>query len=313
MNLESKFEDIEKIFFDQMESEPSEPLVHYTSSTALREILMKRELWFSDSEYMNDKSEGQYVYNIVRDALSEFDADFADEIKNQLFIQDISTIEFANQNISTNQRKLYSKYTRPKDRIFICCFSKDKDCLPMWNYYTKNPSSIGYNLVFNSGNLVSSIFPRDSFYFVPHICRVLYKPKSQYRVISKILSSYYDLWKNNIKSRHNIISRLTFLIDDIRFLFKHPAFEHESEIRIILRVSEKNFETAIKNKYVGIREAAGYFIPYIKLKCISDNTVDYITISPTNNKEGVANSLNELLRIAGIDCGIKCSNIPVRY
>ena len=86
-------------------------------------------------------------------------------------------------------------------------FSKDKDCLPMWNYYTKNPSSIGYNLVFNSGDLVSSIFPRDSFYFVPHICCVLYKPKSQYRVISKILSSYYDLWKNNIKSRHNIISR----------------------------------------------------------------------------------------------------------
>ena len=312
-NLENNFEEIESVFFAQMESEPAEALVHYTSSIALKGILSERELWFSDSEFMNDKSEGQYIYDIVRDELNQFDIEFANEVKKQLFVQDISHIAFGDEKISSAQRKIYSKYTRPKDRIFICCFSKDPDCLPMWNYYTKTSSSIGYNLVFNSSNIVGAIYPRNSFYFIPHVCRVIYDPKEQRTVISNVLSSYYSLWKNATTRKKEIISRLTFLIDDIRFLFKHPAFEHEQEIRIILRVSEKNFDIAIEKGYVGVRETAGYFIPYIKLKCISDSTIECVTISPTNNKEGVANSLNELLKITGIQCGIKYSEIPVRY
>ena len=284
MYLENEFDKIEKALFNKMESEPLRPLVHYTSAMGLKGILLEKELWFSDYEFMNDKSEGRHIYNVLYDTLCEFDVNFANEVKKQLFVQDISGMT-TDEHFSPSERKIYSKYTRPKDRIFICCFSKNSDCLPMWNYYTKNPSSIGYNLVFNSHSLIASIYPKEAFYFIPHICDVIYDKKTQYRIMSKILSSYYKLWQENTTNRYEIIERLTFLIDDIRFLFKNPAFKHEDEIRIILRVSEQNFNTAVEKGYVSVRENAGYFIPYIKLNCISENTVECITISPTNNSE----------------------------
>ena len=42
-------------------------------------------------------------------------------------------------------------------QIFVCCFSLKEDSLPMWNYYTKEVNSQGYNIEFDDKKLVESI------------------------------------------------------------------------------------------------------------------------------------------------------------
>lgn len=42
-------------------------------------------------------------------------------------------------------------------QLFACCFSLKEDSLPMWNYYTKEINSQGYNIEFDDKKLVESI------------------------------------------------------------------------------------------------------------------------------------------------------------
>lgn len=42
-------------------------------------------------------------------------------------------------------------------QLFVCCFSLKEDSLPMWNYYTKEINSQGYNIEFDDKKLVESI------------------------------------------------------------------------------------------------------------------------------------------------------------
>lgn len=42
-------------------------------------------------------------------------------------------------------------------QTFLCCFSLDGDSPPMWNYYTKEINNQGFNIAFDSKELVESI------------------------------------------------------------------------------------------------------------------------------------------------------------
>ena len=58
---------------------PSGLLCHYTSLSGLKGIMSSKKLWFSDSACLNDKTEGKYIYDVLKDCL--FD------IKNKKSVQ----------------------------------------------------------------------------------------------------------------------------------------------------------------------------------------------------------------------------------
>lgn len=112
----------------------SKPIYHYTSIYGLEGVLKNKTLHFTNIKYMNDKDE--IIAGI--DSLSSDLSDFKEERESFLHI--------------IENRKM---------QTFVCCFSNEKDSLPMWNYYTKEINNHGYNIEFDNKKLVESILRKN--------------------------------------------------------------------------------------------------------------------------------------------------------
>lgn len=106
------------------------PIYHYTSIGGLQEVLKNKKLWFTNVHYMNDKDEIVAGLEGMAKAL-EMDENERKGIQSSFLNQDVQT--------------------------FVCCFSLAADSLPMWNYYSKEINSQGYNIEFDAYKLVESI------------------------------------------------------------------------------------------------------------------------------------------------------------
>ena len=103
---------------------------HFTSIGGLESILRNKTLRFTNIKYMNDKDE--IIAGL--DSIAK-DCNASDEVREQM--------RLAITNLGM--------------QLFVCCFSLKEDSLPMWNYYTKEINSQGYNIEFDDKKLVESI------------------------------------------------------------------------------------------------------------------------------------------------------------
>lgn len=113
-------------------------IYHYTSREGLRGILESGKLWFSKIDCLNDKNEifdgiNLFIGNLFKGIISEDDTVSINKIKGLVY-----------ENLSQNL-------------IFVCSFSKKKDEIALWDYYTKDTKRQGYNIAFEYRNLLSSI------------------------------------------------------------------------------------------------------------------------------------------------------------
>lgn len=105
-------------------------IFHYTSIGGLQGILENKKIRFTNIRYMNDKDE---LLAGLESVLKE---------------SDISGEKADN---------LRTAFQAEERQTFVCCFSIEEDSLPMWNYYTKETNSQGYNIEFLDKKLVESI------------------------------------------------------------------------------------------------------------------------------------------------------------
>lgn len=103
---------------------------HYTSIGGLESILRNKTLRFTNIKYMNDKDE---------------------------IIAGLDSIAKDCHASEETRKQLRSAITNLGMQIFVCCFSLKENSLPMWNYYTKEVNSQGYNIEFDDKKLVESI------------------------------------------------------------------------------------------------------------------------------------------------------------
>ena len=108
----------------------TKPIYHYTSNGGLESILRNKTLRFTNIKYMNDKDE---------------------------IIAGLDSIAKDCHASEETRKQLRSAITNLGTKIFVCCFSLKEDSLPMWNYYTKEVNSQGYNVEFDDKKLVESI------------------------------------------------------------------------------------------------------------------------------------------------------------
>lgn len=288
-------------------------LTHYTSFKGLDGILKSKSLWFSSYRFLNDESEGKIINEVLDSVLDE-----CKEIDNDEFKKSIKEVIPTNSNESSLIRFLSGKKnTEAQDdqRIFICSFSKNNDCLPMWNYYTKDKDSKGFNLVFRKDDLIKQINGnQDIILNECKIFKVIYNIEEQEKIIKELLTKYYTLWKvSTEKEKLFVIACFLQFFNELRFLFKHEAFQHEEEIRILLGISNANYMKAIKNEKIKVREQNGLWIPYLEIRCITEDSIECIKISPTEKNKLVEQSVHELLLINGINARVNSSSIPLRY
>ncbi len=119
-------------------------IYHYTSPEGLKGIVEDSAIWFSDMRFLNDASELTYIYQIAGPL--SFQMEINSELKN--IIQEICCAAF---NVCNNG-EIANVVAIPHEICYLASFSEDSDNLSLWNYYTKNQNSIGYNICIDTNN-----------------------------------------------------------------------------------------------------------------------------------------------------------------
>lgn len=282
---------------------------HYTSNAGLEAIMQNDTLWFTESEALNDYNEGKILEKIVKDIKIK-DTKIRDKI-----VKYISEIK--------------KNYT-----FFICCFSKNNDCIPMWNYYCKSDNKDGYAIIFdndlikkqyNDFNKVSNIY-KDLYSNLKKFifASIVYDENEQKRIIKDFID-YIDECGSD-KNNEQILK--DFIIHFL-YLFKNKDFKHEEEVRIIYCIHNTEVEGFCERgkEFILLRKINGLYYRYLNIKfdpCI----LKQIKISPVvfnrlnsklNYKEAsdlIKNSLKKMLIKNGkgnLNIKILCSNVSLKY
>ena len=291
----------------------STQVFHYTSPQGLENILKTSSLRFSDSECLNDKTEGRYFSDLFYSFLDDL---FVNEADFPKFKAQILEYVHLNENKYFCAKSIGHEYsiTSPKCKYFICSFSLQRDSLSMWNYYTKNNNKSGYNLCFTKAKLKKSIIDSmqqktfDSAGF--DIYKVLYDAKKQKHFLKSIILFTYEKWKETKLYGEYIIGNLATLLFKFKYIFKHPDFMAEKEVRIVIELPEDEFKKQISNGTVKVRCSDYGFIPYMDLS-FNKTDLKSITASPLTPNYSSVNNLLKFYNYKNVL--VDKSNIPLRY
>lgn len=310
-DMETKIADRFENFTDKLEDDffkdfiyRDEVITHYTSAEGLLGILQSKAIRFTEYAYLNDDTEGKCVFDLLDERLisSDFDKDFTDCIIEEL------------KKGTPNEI-----YDVGCERWFVCCFSLNDDSLSMWNYYTKNPSMKGYNLQFNSIQLADGVrrlhltAPNEIYY---ETYRVLYSKKEQMDFLNHLLNYVFQIW---CRDKNTFIIRILLnYLYSVRFAFKHFAFEAEEEMRIVIKMSERQFQEGLKSKpnnseLIKLKISGDFIVPFLEIpfnpKCIKG-----IKSSPLIKDQKARDSVQYILNKYGYK-GVKVrpSGIPLKH
>ena len=287
-----------KEFYKSVEVLPKE-IYHYTSSNALLSIIQNKQLWFTNSRFLNDTTENRYIYLLIDEYIEQnknkFCATYCDEIKYLCKILTKDENEFC-YNLF-NEKNLY-----------VSSFSLNQDSLGLWNYYTKSAGAIGYNIIFDTEKFLK--FSNDGS-LIKQYGKVIYNKNEQLLILDNLITNLYVRFKEIGESsidQNMLFQDFAYLISEFSIFFKDESFKHEEEFRFVWESS--------KNAY--IREYKNIFIPYLQYN-IPIISILGITISPTNQSNIVELGLKQLIQNylydseRNISYRIDKSNIPLRY
>lgn len=175
-------------------------MCHYTDFWGLKGILETGTLWATYAQALNDDSEIEYGLNIVKE-----------------YIKRVADTETAHRLLSTMDGM--------SERTFACCFCERSDLLSMWIGYAKRGG--GYCLEFkgNRGLLESSFppfpvrlpFKMSYGTMLPEAVEQMLQYACQFARQGQIETIVSSSWIKKLAMR-----------------FKHPAFMHERERRIVI-------------------------------------------------------------------------------
>lgn len=296
------------------DDQPTDNVYHYTSIDGLKAILENRRLRFTHISYMNDREE-------VIAGAEQFRKMGLARCDNEL----ASILATEAQNIEEGEPQVY-----------VCCFSLKQDDLAMWNYYTKNPQSQGYNIAFDYRELVIGILRANpelhgcKFYFG----LVDYRNDEGYASevyrqsvwgLKNAMSSLVDAIRKLVpakgaeeKSMKEVLAEEEVCVPVVKYygdkpefkkqpslsaiyFMKRPCFASEVEFRIVIEVTQEALEklkTAKWKKYQ-FRSANGALIPYLELD-FDLNSMKGIKLSPTITSDLAAKGVREYCSYCGI-------------
>jgi hypothetical protein len=217
---------------------------------------------------MNDPSEETYFEELRNIALKESDEAF--KIYDTLFSESF-------------MKNVVDPFGR-----FIASFSKNRDSLSMWNYYA---TGNGYNIGIDVDKLRAS---QDSTSIAIWQMDLLYdKDKQIDKLISTLLGFKDDCeeylaldetirtaedeadYHNAYQQQVYIESKVTSKIHELKLEFKHPAYEREEEVRLIL--SQPDYEENTRKFKVS---QTGVFIEYLPLTFDVKSCLESVMIHP---------------------------------
>lgn len=292
-----------------------ETIYHYTSASGLRGILSSGILFFTDSQFLNDRSERKNFYQLLADRLKGWVPDMKEVLEHRYFgrqssvLRSLSMAEPADQGAS---------------RYFVLSCSQEKDSLPMWNYYTRGARAAGYNVHFSTRALVKQLQEHPLIQRIncqPRILcgRVIYEDKEKELGLEGLLQEISQKWreKQDERYREELLLRADLAFEKMSLFYKDQAFAHEKEIRIVIpsdnrqihSLSEDNDESPYR-----FREVRGAQVPYLALDVLEKGTaITGVTAGPALDEEIAVKGVEYMLYCYGFPQTCKVSAVPLRY
>lgn len=288
-------------------------IFHYTSAEGLRSILFadskKITLWASRYDCMNDMSEGKIALSVYLEVCDELleNGEISLELYN-LFTK----IRPARTQLLVYGDGTSIQATRKETDRFVCSFSKNKDSLTMWNYYSKGSKYEGYNISLFSRSVTDSFRSFFGKGVSIHVYPIIYAKTAQKKLIIELLKKLQEYYEKKYEPqiRYIISNQLT----EWGLIFKSDFFQHEEEVRIIIDIPKKSIDNP--PFVVNYKMNCGYIVPYIELKIDKDSLMG-VSIGPLQctdeQKELQKEILHEMLISNGYNALETYSKIPVRY
>lgn len=298
------------VFFMPTDSEKKyqepEIVYHYTSTNGLTGVITNDELWFSRYDCLNDTEEGTYIYTPYQEAIQELKGEIDDSFLGRIanFRPDFNKFYMMEEEKDKDEAP-HLVATRRETVPFLCCFSRDNDSLPMWNYYSKNGRYEGYNIGFNFKRLKEELGN-------PNWYCVIYDKNDQKEILKNDIREAYTNYSKHGNEIDILKIRYTQVFLGRSLQFKNPAYKHEKEIRLIYWRPEDDNGLAQKALNMNFRQTQDIIVPYVKMKKVN-TAINSVMIGPLVKQDVAEKTINCLLKYKGISANIEKSNIPIRY
>ena len=287
-----------------------ECLYHYTSADSFLNIVQPEGilLWASQIDCMNDKMEWLHAAEIYRAVCNQLLK--AGEISEN-FYQAVSHIKPSSKQLFLQKtgENIISAHQEKSSR-FICCFSKEQDSLPMWNYYSKSNARSGYNIGFFNAEIITSKRTHTDPY-VYHTYRVIYDDSTKFNIIRKRIKELGDLV--HTKEELEIVAdEISYFLLEWAITFKCSDFAYENEVRLLVDVPLSEAEKQVK-----YRTNNGLIVPYIEVRFPHD-ILSYVKIGPLSclpdDNELQREIVKKMLSSRGYrNIDVSSSKVPIRF
>lgn len=281
-------------------------IYHYTTLNALQGILDNNELWVTKSDFLNDKSELQYTYDLFKN-------NFLCNITEMSFREKlINEFDALINEVNDISRKPLSGY-------YIASFSTDSDNLALWSEFS---NAMGYNLEFEAESFICSFNKTIMWHG-----KVVYDKEKQLLLLKEALekamtwrAEYGDAESLSDFSNNTPDNIIEYIALDLyafctvyAMFFKQSEFNLEKEYRVVLSSIHEESEYVKTPETLFFRPAKEIIIPYIKAHCNVLDSLKSITVGPKNNIDIATAGISIYCRSKGITIPIHKSRIPLRY
>jgi hypothetical protein len=257
-------------------------LSHYTTAQGLYNIVATGELWMSDARSTNDPTEGTWAWSLFDELL---ESARQKDPHGDVTPEEVRLVRSILETHDTTDAKLFFR----ADRMYIGSFSKDADDMGQWRAYADDGR--GFCITIAARDLA---LPDNTSW-----ARVIYEEEKQVFVLAYLIRSVAEEMKAHACAEGNSacedwwISMVQHLVARIRPFFKHRAYTHEQEWRLVVH------EDKWAEKKASVRATRSRLLSYVPMKM--QRKEDYflpitkVTIGPAQTDEATKDSVACLL------------------
>ncbi len=295
--LRSLFHDLLNEAGIGMSTVPAKLLYHYTTADGLKGIVTKKQIWATNTDYLNDTSEIAHGKKLTVNALEVICVD----PNNVLRGSDASVlVETGQQEAQTKTMEVMTKLltslkTEKIRDYYLVSFCESGNLLSQWRGYGNYGG--GYAIGFTIKE------PEASSHKSFKLLKVLYDREQQQTLIEKltrgvsdILVDHFNTSESTMKSieerpdSESILEAANVVLRYSLIQLKSPGFSEEREWRLCFDSPERQIED------VEFRTANGILVPYIE-KPIAElgMEIESVCCGPTLHPEISVQSVKMLL------------------
>jgi len=260
---------------------PGTALYHYTDQAGLLGILMKKEIWATHTQYLNDEEE--YKHALER---------FQQCVKLKVHEAATLPIVHALEGFAKKAPRF------PKANVCVSSFSEKPDSLSQWRAYGAPGSA--FAIGFNAESL-AKIADAQKIY----LARCIYSEADQATLLDLLVEDCvtFSLALTAAAAKKDISGALE-LLNVFAPIMKNAHFRDEHEWRFIAR--------RVKPKELDFRRGRSSITPY-KVIPLAGVKIDEIVVGPTPSRDLSRDAVEQFaLKFGHLDTRVRNTHVPFR-